>query len=201
VSYPLPLTPAQIEAAMQLLTIQLLGIPAPSVPNDPAYSAVRVSWQQQGQPAELDISTDVTFLRCVEIDDQYNRVRDVQTTPNDSLTVNQVTSYIRVWQTSWVSYGPNAFDNTRKIKTGLFTQVVHDTFIAKGLALALVTSLEAPRRLPEPRDGGQWWERVDFDAKFNEQVTEVVVIGSVASTEIVLETAAGIVADIVVQGD
>jgi hypothetical protein len=71
-----PLVPAQIETVLQGISINMLGLPAPQSPTDPVYETVRVGWQQEGQPA-WKIDEDVTFIRCVEEDDQYNRVRDI----------------------------------------------------------------------------------------------------------------------------
>lgn len=192
-AYPPPLIPNQVEVAMQLLTINMLGIAAPSTPNDPAYSAVRVGWQRVGQPA-VKIDEDVAFLRCATIDHPYNRVRDVKNLVNDEVTVGQLTTYIRFWETSWQFYGPNSFDRARQVHSSLFTQLLHDTFAVQNLALAWVTDAPAPQRVPFESDG-QWWERTDFTATFSERVTEVTIVPSIASSEIIVETADGIVLD------
>ena len=87
---------------MQLLTINaLFNNPVPVLPSH--YAAVRVDWQTQGQPAQT-ITEDIAYLRCVEVDDNYNRVRDVQTLPNTAdpgyptnpTTVVQLTTYQRI---------------------------------------------------------------------------------------------------------
>lgn len=196
-AYPVPITTKQIETAMQLLTIQMLGLPAPSVPTDPSYAKVRVGWQRLGQPMAT-IDEDVTFLRCVEVDDPYNRTRDVENIVNDSVSVGQLTTYIRIWECFWQIYGPNSVDNGRLLRTNLFTQQVHDTFAVYGLALALVTDIAAPQHMPLETDG-QWWDIVNFSARFNELVSEVVIVPTVASSEIVVETSdRGVVIDITV---
>lgn len=203
-AYPTPLTPNQVQSAMQLLTATLLGYIAPGTPPSSVppsvYAQVRQEWQQRGQPFNA-IGDDVTYLRSYEIDDQYNRQRDVQTVsnpadvdPSNPTTVLQVTTYIRVWQTVWEIQGPNSFDNARKIRSGLFTQDMHDAFAASGLLLYLVTDPAAPRRVPYFSDG-QWWERVDFEASFNERVTETVVQNIVASVEVIVNDDDGVVAD------
>lgn len=200
VPLPTPLTPIQIQGAMQLLTANLLNLWSPPliIPDQksPIYSQVRVGWQTLGQPSE-DVATDIAYIRCVEVDDEYNRTRDVATVANPAdpeplspTTVLQVTTYIRVWKTFWVLIGPNSFDRTRQIKSGLFTQAIHDVFAVLGLQLYLVTDLEAARRVPEQRGSGQWWERVDFEAKFNELVFESVVIPLAASVEVIINDSA-----------
>jgi hypothetical protein len=173
---------------MQLLTINMLGIAPPTAPNDPAYNAVRIGWQQRGQPA-YKIGDDVAFVRCAEVDDPYNRVRDVTQVPNPQDTndppqsVLQLTTYQRVWQTFWELYGPNSFDRMRQIHSALFTQTVHDTFAALNLNLYWVTDPPCPRRVPYYSDG-QWWEFVAFDSRFNEGVTETLVIPLAASVPV-----------------
>ena len=207
-AYPTPLTPNSVQAAMQLLTINMLGIAAPSSPTDPAYSAVRVGWQQRGQPAQF-INQDVAYLRCVTVDvPEVNRQRDSQILPNPAdendppQSVIQLFTYMRVWQTFWEFYGPNDFDRARKVHSAFFTQVVHDTFATLGLSLYWVPDSACPQRVPYYSDG-QWWERVDFEARFNELVSEVIVIPLAASVEIQEYTKYGKLSDFTVplQGD
>jgi hypothetical protein len=194
-AYPVPLVPKQTEIAMQALTIQLLGLPIPVSPTDPAYSTVRTGWQTLGQPAPKLPLEDVVFVRCTPVDDQYNRGRDVDPLPNDSLTVGQVSTYIRVWETMWSIYGPNSFDNARKIKSGLFTQALHDAFAVLNLNLVLITDPAEFRRVPFEL-GGEWCERVDFEARFNEQVNEVEIVPSVASADVLVFNEKGLVAEV-----
>ena len=208
-AYPTPLTPNTVQTAMQLLTINMLGIPAPTSQNDPAYSAVRIGWQQRGQPFNF-ITDDVAYLRCMTVDDPaVNRQRDSQIVPNPADTndpprsVLQLYTYMRVWQTFWEFYGPNSFDRARKVHSALFTQAVHDTFAALGLSLYWVPDSACPQRVPYFADG-EWWDRMDFEARFNELVSETVVLPLAASVEIeVYESTAGKLADFTVplQGD
>jgi hypothetical protein len=191
-AYPTPLTPKQIQAGMQLLTANLLGLWSPPNPPPPVgaeiYSAVRIAWQTRGEPFP-DITQDVVMLRCVEVDNLYNRVRDVQIIPNPQdqndppQTLLQVTTYQRVWKTFWEFYGPNSFDRARIVHSGLFTQAIHDTFAVFNLNLYWVTNPPAPQRIP-PFEDGQWWERTDFESEFNEGVTETLVVPIIASVEI-----------------
>lgn len=171
-----PLTPKQMDLILQALTLNM-GLQLSNNPNgaqNPNYYGARCEWQQRGQPFPA-ITEDVVFVRSVEVDDQYNRVRDVtysQSTAGSPpvITYSKTTQYTRVWEVFWCTYGPNSFDNARKLRTRLFDQDIHDQFAAT--LLYLVTDPAAPRRLPE-EENGQWWERVDFSARFNEFVTEV----------------------------
>jgi len=199
-NYPTPLVPKAIETAMQALTIALLGLPAPTAPTGGSYDKVRIGWQQQGQPAQT-IDDDVVYLRVMEADSPANRTIDVQTFGVDDRSVGQLTTYMRMWQVIWCAYGPNSFDNMRKIRSGLLTQKMHDMFAVLNLQLYLMTDRTAPRRVPEPKDGGQWWERVDWEASFYERVTEVEMVDSVASVETIVENANGVQADFAVGGN
>ena len=190
-----PLVPIQIETVLQSITIAMLGLPAPTPvtppAQDPTYFQVRIGWQQRGQPFQ-NIDQDVTYILADEVDDQYNRVRDVhyeQTTDAEGdIILTKVTNYTRVWDVLFCTYGPNSFDNTRLLRTRLFDQDIHDMFANS--QLYLVADPAAPVRAPEEKDG-QWWERVDFRARFNEFVTETRAEGYAASVEIIVENEEG----------
>jgi len=173
---------------MQAVTLTMLSLPAT------AFDQVRVGWQPLGQPFAPP-TTDVCYVRGLTVDDDYNRVRDFALA-NTSPTALQITvTYTRIWEFFWNLYGPNSFDWARRVRSGLFYPTTHDALAA--LNLYLVSELAEPRRLPEVQDG-QWWERVDFSARFNEAVTEYATVPSVASVEVLLNTAAGVVADFTV---
>ena len=192
-TYPTPLTPNTFQVALQAATLAALGRTPPYSVTD--FTFVRVDWQQQGQPT-WGIGDDVVLLRGVEEDSEYNRVRDVDTLADTGTTVTQLTKYTRVWLTHWCLYGPNSFDNARILRSSLFLQSTHD--LLAGSNLYFVTDPAAPVRAPE-YFAGQWWERVDFEARFNEAVYEAPTVPSVASAEIIVENADGIVANIEVE--
>jgi hypothetical protein len=206
-AYPTPLTPQTIQPAMQTVTAVALGlIPVPNTPAPPipqaVYNTVRVGWQRRGQPFNA-ASDEIVYLRCDTVDDPpVNRVRNrvLVANPADANTPPQtlvlLTSYTRVWQTYWEFYGPQlAFDRARQFESALYTQQVHDTFAALGLALYWIPDAPTPRRVPYYSDG-EWWERTDFEARFNEFVTEALVIPAMASVEVkVYEGAAGLIDD------
>jgi hypothetical protein len=160
---------------MQSVTLLALGLPAK------AWNLVRVGWQQQGEPA-WKISEDVCIIRCVEKDDEYNRIRDINTVEfNNSLT--PLTQYTRVWDTFYTFYGPNSFDHARQVRSALYTQTGNDLLVAANLYC--VMDISAPRRVVEFY-ANQWWERVDFEASFNEAVQETITDPTVESVAISL---------------
>jgi hypothetical protein len=191
-SYPLPLTPNQVDLVFQSATIAALGLQlqSPANPADPAYGAVRVGWQQQGQPF-AKITENVAFVRCAEDDDPYDRIKHPSI-----VNGQQLFQYTRVWRVWWTLYGPNSFDNARAVRSSLFSQAIHDLLAAANLYF--VTNPAAPHRLPEEKDG-QWWERVDFSAQFNEFVTETPPVTFANSVEIKGYTYQGQFCDITVE--
>lgn len=199
---PTPLTPAQIETTFQAITQSALGIDNTGDNADVAAKAVRIGWQPEGQPFSTQ-GEDVVYLRCIEDDDQYNRVRDVEDQFWDDVSLKQVTSYTRVWRVIWILYGPNAFDRARVLKSALFRPSDEITNLLVTNRLYLVTDVAAPLRIPVPVPPGIWVERVDLEAQFNESVVEEQITASVASAEVIVFTdrSATAVADIDLEGD
>jgi hypothetical protein len=99
--------------------------------------------------------------------------------------LQKVVSYQRTWRVFWTLYGPNSFDRARRLKSWLLDDAGHN-YVA-GSNVFLVTDVSAPRRVPEEINA-QWWERVDFEAQFNENVVETSTADSVASAEVIVES-------------
>ena len=152
-----------------------------------SFKTVRIGWQTQGQPWTPSPSVDTIFVRAIEDDDEYNRIRDRENVYLSDVLVTQVDIYTRVWRIFWTVYGPNAFDNGRKLRSGLFNPGIYNTLA--GSNLYWITDVPAPVRVPELYDK-QWFDRVDFYARFNEQVTEANTIGTVQSVEVIVNDAA-----------
>lgn len=142
---------------------------------------VRMSWQTQGAPA-FTINDDVVFIRCVEEDTDYSTIRDEQVSPNDDGTGTRTRTYTRMWNVIFRAYGPNSFDSIRLIKSMLLEDSAHDTLASLNLYMIPVTS--TPIRAPELFEG-QWWELVDYNADFFEQVTETFNIMTVNTVEVI----------------
>lgn len=150
---------------------------------DPEYNTrVRVSWQQKGAPG-FGITDDVLFIRCVLEPTSYN-VRDEswKVSSNDPTTVLKNREYTRQWRIAFVAYGPNGFDSVRLIRSMLLEDFPHDTLAASNLYL--VPDTVTPDRNPELFEG-EWWERIDWAAVFNEQVNETITIPNVASIPVI----------------
>jgi hypothetical protein len=159
-----------------------------------AYAKVRLNWPTTGQPAFL-ITDDVCFIQAIEIDEEYGKIRDFQWPNNDQTSVAQTTTYTRVWRVSFVLYGPNSFDNARLIRSAVLLDFSHD-FLAQS-NVYLVPDTPSPRRVPEEMLS-QWWERTDLTLRFNEFVTETIVVNSGSSVVISINDATGQVAEFTV---
>ena len=203
-SFPVPnvgtmtssgLTQEQVSIIWQNLVLQCLGI-APSGPTDSAaYSQVRIDWPTPGQPA-WPITQDVAFIRATEAPDRYNTAHEIQTVSQIGTTYPETTIYTRVWELSFIFYGPNSFDRARQIKACLYQDFVHDALAASNLYLNTV--IGTPRRAPELFQN-QWWERTDYTAQMNEQVTDTLTKQAAQSVEVRLQSALGIISDVVVE--
>jgi|SRR5215469_335424 len=179
-------TPFEVQNIMQTMTMQVL--------DTTNFGDVRIDWPTQGQPA-WKVSDDVAFVRATQVDDPYDQIRDMQWQQFDATHVANVSTYVRVWEINWCFVGPNSFDRAATLKSALFWPM---WMLPLG-GLAPLTEYGAPIRAPELFDG-QWWERVDFRAKFNELVTEAPLEQTIASVEIVVEKENGIKSDFTVEG-
>jgi hypothetical protein len=159
------------------------------------YSLVRIGWMRTGQPMQ-NSHEDVIYVRAIQADNQYDRIRDTLVSDYDEDNILQTTTYTRVWEIFWTLYGPNSFDRARLVHSGLMSdQGSHDVLALSNVYA--VTDIMPPRRVPEQRDG-QWWERSDFSMMYNEQVTEYRIVPSVKSVEILIETQRGQASDFTV---
>lgn len=170
------------------------GVVAASVTDPNAYYKVRIGWQIEGQPGP-PISEDTVTITCYPIDTDYGRMRDVIGTVSGNTIIN-TDVYTRAWRTHWTFYGPNALDNARAVRSALITiQFVTDYL--SNVNLYVNPSIEEPKRVPENFQG-RWWERLDLDVEFNEQVTETFTVGTVGSVEVKVYTKDGQISDFTV---
>jgi hypothetical protein len=142
---------------------------------------VRQVWQTQGAPA-FTITDDVVFVRCTETETDYNTIRDEQTSGNTDGTGTRTRTYSRMWNIFFRARGPNSFDQIRLIKSMLLEDFPHDTLASINLYLVLVSS--TPVRAPVLFEG-QWWEQVDYNADFLEEVTETFTISTISSVQVI----------------
>jgi len=177
------LTLKQLEDIFRNLTCTLLGLN----PVDPVNaSKVRIAWPTGGAPG-WKISEAVTFLRVRSVGNEYAKLRDTEYTSNSDSEANEITSYTLPHAVSWTLYGPNGFDNIEKIRNGLFK--AGSTLAVSNLYLMI--DVPVPVRCPELFNG-QWWERSDFSATFNEKVTRRSTVPIIQGVNIQIKTEEGV---------
>jgi hypothetical protein len=185
------LIPDGFAVIMQPLVAQILGIDPVADP-DKAFTAVRIAWQQEGQPA-WSITDDVCILRATVENDPYGRVRDGQFSPRDAASLTQRMSFTQVWNLHATLYGPNCQDRARLIVSAFSLDWVHDALTASNLYA--IADWPRPVYAPELFQG-QWWKRADVDLKFNEMVNESLTVPSAAGVDVTLLKETGLSAEI-----
>jgi hypothetical protein len=183
-------TPPAFETLLQSVIAQILGFDPATEASD-AFSAVRVGWQQTGQPA-WEITDDVCTLLATPENDPYSQTREAQLVQNDPKSLVQNMSFTQVWKLHATIYGPNSYDHARLIVSAMALDWTHDLLAASNIYA--VTEWDRPIYVPELFNG-QWWQRTDLNLSFNELVSESIVIAAAASVEVTTEsdTASGVV--------
>ena len=171
-----------IEDFFQEITCEMLRIDLSKKENQ---SKVRIAWPTGGAPG-WKINDDICFLRITPIDDVMTRQLNICYDPvkNDEPYVKKQVGYTRVHKINWTLYGPNSYDNADIIRHMIFDFDYMKKFKEKNLFL--ITDVPMPTRLPEYYNG-QWWERTDFSATFNEGVTRESEVPYIKNAEIILK--------------
>ena len=157
------LTLKQIESLIWEVTARMLGLD-PALPAN--QSKVRKSWPTTGAPA-WKVNEDIVFFRVGDEDDPFNIIRENVYTEHDEDNANQANVYTRVLTVHWSCYGPNSFDNAFLIRNNLYKTTIRDLLNNK--QVFLIPEIKSPVRCPEEY-AGQWWERTNVHARFNELI-------------------------------
>ncbi len=169
----------EIEDFFQEITCKMLNIDLSKKENQ---NKVRIAWPTGGSPG-WKIHEDIVFLRITPIDDNMTRQQNIIIDPadEDKIYAKKQTGYTRVHKINWTLYGPNSYDNADVIRHLLFDYKYMQKFKEKHIFL--ITDVPMPTRLPEYYNG-QWWERTDFSATFNEAVIKENTIPYITGTDI-----------------
>lgn len=169
----------EIEDFFYDVTCQMLGIDLFKKENQ---NKVRIAWTTEGAPG-WKINEDIVFIRITPVDDKLARQQNILFNPDelDKAYAKKQTGYTRVHKINWTLYGPNSYDNADIIRNLIFDYDYMKKFKTKNLFL--ITDVPMPVRLPELYNG-QWWERTDFSATFNEAVIRENKVPYITSTDI-----------------
>lgn len=185
------LTKDQLNVLWQDLVLRMLGVTPAGPTDNTAYSLVRIEWPTDGQP-DWPLAFDVCFVESTMEADSYDQIMERNVVPNDDSTYTLTTVYTRVWRVRLVAYGPNSGDRLRQTKSCMTLDFAHDTLAESNLYL--IFELGTPRRNPELFTN-DWWERWDFSVRMNEQVTDTLVLPTMASVEVYIQDAVGNTSD------
>lgn len=141
---------------------------------------VRISWPTGGAPA-WKITDNIVFLQVNDSDDPIVQQRDITFSQKDQNNAYRKIGYTKFHTVLYRIYGPNSYDNAETIRNALFLPEYKEEFANKNLFLIPVVSV--PRRFPELFNG-QWWQRADFQASFNEGVERETTVPYINSTDI-----------------
>jgi len=165
----------QIEEIFQEITSRITGLES--------EKNVRLSWPTYGAPG-WKIDEDIVFVKVLTVPDAYSQQRE-DVYYRDSLelidSVQIESSYTRVHLAQWTFYGPNSYDLAEALKSGFYSPEIKEALMAHSLFFIL--DVQQPVRAPELYNG-QWWERVDFEAKFNEHVSNFSSVSSIIEVDL-----------------
>ncbi len=183
-------TPDSLSTLIQAIVAQILGFDPVASPST-AFSAVRVSWPVDGQPA-WQITENVCLVRCTPQDNAFSRSRDeVLSTGTPSIPVAM--GFTQTWDVHLTLYGPASADHGRLILSAFSLDWVKNLLFAANLY-----PLPWPARpvyAPELFQG-QWWKRADITLEMNEQVTETTTVQQAASVDVGIITNTGLTEEI-----
>jgi hypothetical protein len=159
-----------------------------------AFDAVRLDWATEGQPG-FTISNDYCFLRCVETDDPYNRIREDTTSTSSDDTITKTTIWTRVWDITWELWGPNSTARGNWIRDGI--QMDWTSEILESSNLFVLPDISSVERVPQNFQD-QWWEVAYLTCKFNEFITQTLTVPAGDSVEIQINDSTGLLKDFTV---
>jgi hypothetical protein len=144
---------------------------------------VRKSWRTNGAPA-WKIDEDIAFIRVGELDDAFGELRDRVYGELDADFARETTAYTRILDVHWIFYGPDSFDHAFRIRNRLYNEQYRQ--LLNDHQIFVIPRVPAPRRMPE-MFAGQWWERTDLSAMFNELVKTDQKVAYLKSAQITVK--------------
>ena len=179
-------TANEIEDIFRLVVLKILSLDPDAAEN---RSRVRFPWGSDlaggtssapGWPKDRD----VCMVYALPQDNFYNRQRDVHCEDHGGRDLVSVDEHTDVHFINFANYGPAAYECARDIRDGLFSDEIRDFLAQNNFALA--ADVPAIRRVPELFNG-EWRNRVDISAVFNEYVRRERVVKTIEKVHLNLK--------------
>jgi len=136
----------------------------------------------------LKTTEDVCYIQVTPEDDAYNRQRHIRYVHTGGRNMISVDEHTDVHTVLFVNYGTNAYDYARRIRDGLFRDDIRRFLRLNHFPLVL--NVPAPRRVPELVNGN-WVNRVDVSATFNQYVRLVGSVGTIRQVGVRVAASSG----------
>lgn len=179
------LTLAQLNKLFYDLTVAMVG--------GTSIADVRQSWPTYGAPA-LEVTNNVAFLKIYDVESPITAQREMIYSQIESPSApNMEMNYTRTLKVDWIFYGPDSWDWANLVQNKLFYQIYHDMLALQNLYL--IPGFKPPMRVPELWSG-EWYERIDLSANFNELMKINDALPYIETVEIDVIDHSGVVAKI-----
>lgn len=176
------MTLAQLNSFFFKLIAQILGLD-PTLPT--SQDKVRISWPTGGAPS-WKITDNICFLQINNQENGISKQFDTKYTVQSGYNLNENITYTKVHRVDMVLYGPNSLENAEIIKNALYTSSTYRVLLQQN-NMSVVQDVNTPIRSPELFQG-QWWERANFFASFNELITTTSTIQAIQTINVTNET-------------
>lgn len=157
----------EIEDLFRVVVLTILGLDI-----DTNHKRVRFPWGSNlkagiGSAPSWNRTEDVCVIYALPQDDVYNRTRNRKYEDRGGRDLITVDEHTDIHHMMFANYGPHAYECARDIRDGLFRDDIRR--ILKKSNFYMVPDVSAIKKVPDIYEG-QWWNRVDFSAEFNEYV-------------------------------
>ena len=154
---------------------------------------IRMSWGSNIDNASmsapnLKTTEDICYIHVTPEDNAYNRQRNKDFIYEGGENMISFDEHTDVYNVLFVNYGSNAYDNARAIRNGLYSDRIRR--FLRFSNMPLVTDTPAIRRVPE-LVSGNWVNRVDVSATFNQYVRLVEEIKTIEQIGVIPVTDEG----------
>ena len=191
------LTPDTIADLLQPLLIQIVLGKQPPAGTDPAFSVIRIGWQDEGQPGP-QFGKNYCSVTATPTSSPYSKVNDGFTAPISGQPQNVTQNFTRVeqWRVDLDLWGPNSFSNASLIRQSMsFVWVQQYLINPPNFSTSLfpfpATGIDQPVYAPEPFQR-KWWPRTHLVIPMYELIYEQTSLPAAQGVSITLTTDTGV---------